>query len=199
MVELNTYVDEALLPTIALHVDGRRITITNSPQVVLLHKPRGVVCSHRRQKIRGKELPIVFDLLPGEYSRWFFAGRLDVNSEGLVVFSDDGDHIYALAHPSGGALKKYYLRTNRPLSTAERARCTRGIIDRGEKLRFVRMEPAALPAEYFVWLREGRNREIRRVIERLGVQVRRLVRLEMGPYRLGDLAPGKWVLQAKRE
>lgn len=197
VVELNTYVPESSLAKITLYIDGKRISIKNSSQVVLLHKPRGVVCSHRRQKIRGKELPIVFDFLPREYAHWFFAGRLDVSSEGLVVLSDDGDHIYALTHPSGGMLKKYYLRTNRPLSEAERARCISGIIDKNEKLCFARIESAALPAEYFVWLREGRNREIRRVMERLGVQVRRLVRLEMGPYSLGSLAPGKWILHPK--
>jgi pseudouridine synthase len=139
----------------------------------------------------------VFDLVPKEYATWFFAGRLDVSSEGLVVLSNDGDHIYALTHPAGGALKKYYVRTSRPLSEAERERTIKGIIDKGEKLRFVQIEPLALPAEYHVWLREGRNREIRRLMERVGVHVRRLVRLELGPYALGDLASGKWALHEK--
>ncbi len=180
-----------------LLVDGERIFVKTDTAVLLLNKPKGVVCSHRRQAIRGKHLQTVFDLVPAEYATWFFAGRLDVSSEGLVVLSNDGDHIYSLTHPTGGALKKYYVRTSRPLSPAECERTIKGIIDKGEKLRFVKIEPHALPAEYHVWLREGRNREIRRLMERVGVHVRRLVRLELGPYELGDLPSGKWVLHEK--
>lgn len=198
VTELNTSIAGDRLAETVLEVDGRRVFFVTDSEVLLINKPRGVVCSHRRQEIRGKELKTIFDLVPKEYASWFFAGRLDVTSEGLVVLSNDGDHIYALTHPTGGALKKYYVRTTRPLSQAERERCVKGIVDKGEKLRFVRIEPHALPAEYEVWLREGKNREIRRVIERLGVQVRRLIRLELGPYKLADLSPGEWQ-KAKKE
>ncbi len=196
--ELNTYVEEDKIAETVLMVDGERILLKSDTVVVLLNKPKGVVCSHRKQSIRGKTLPTIFDLVPGEYSTWIFAGRLDVSSEGLVVLSNDGDHIYALTHPAGGALKKYYVRTNRPLSEAERERSVKGITDKGEKLRFLQIEPLALPAEYHVWLREGRNREIRRLMERVGVHVRRLVRLELGPYSLGNLSPGRWIVHDKR-
>lgn len=197
VTELNSYIDEDKIAETVLLVDGERIFVKTDTAVVLLNKPKGVVCSHRKQAIRGKHLQTVFDLVPKEYATWFFAGRLDVSSEGLVVLSNDGDHIYALTHPAGGALKKYYVRTSRPLSEAERERTMKGIIDKGEKLRFVQIEPLALPAEYHVWLREGRNREIRRLMERVGVHVRRLVRLELGPYTLGELSSGKWILHEK--
>lgn len=198
VTELNCYIEADKIAETVLLVDGKRILVRTDTRVLLLNKPKGVVCSHRRQTIRGRQLQTVFDLVPAEYATWFFAGRLDVSSEGLVVLSNDGDHIYSLTHPTGGALKKYYLRTNRPLSSAECERTIKGIIDRGEKLRFVKMEPLALPSEYHVWLREGRNREIRRLMACLGVHVRRLIRLELGPYALGDLPTGKWVLQEKR-
>jgi 23S rRNA pseudouridine2605 synthase len=197
VTQLNTYINADDIAKCVLLVDGTRYTLEISSEVLLLNKPKGVVCSHRRQTIRGKLLQTIFDLVPQEYANWFFAGRLDVNSEGLVVLSNDGDHIYALTHPSCGVLKKYYVRTSRPLSEQERKRSITGIIDKQEKLRFVQIEQLPLPAEYHIWLREGRNREIRRLLERLGVQVRRLIRLELGPYALGDLPPGKWKLHKK--
>jgi 23S rRNA pseudouridine2605 synthase len=190
---LNTYIEENRLAKTELTVDGKRVFLQTDTQVILLNKPKGVVCSHRKQMIRGRQLETVFDLVPKQYANWFLAGRLDVNSEGLVVLSNDGDHIYELAHPSAGALKKYYVRTSRPLSEAERDRAIRGIIDKGEKLRFAKIKALALPAEYHVWLNEGRNREIRRLMQRFGVHVRRLVRLELGPYRLGELPSGAWI------
>lgn len=198
VTELNRYVEEDKIAETVLLVDGERVLVRTASAVLLLNKPRGVVCSHQKQSIRGKQLQTIFDLVPKEYANWFFAGRLDVSSEGLVLLSNDGDHIYALTHPAGGALKKYYVRTSRPLSEAERERTVKGIIDKGERLRFVEIEPLARPAEYHVWLREGRNREIRRLLERLGVHVRRLVRLELGPYSLDALASGQWILCEKR-
>ncbi|AFM12047.1 pseudouridine synthase [Turneriella parva] len=195
--DLNFYVDEQTLGTHLLSVDGKPVTLQAAAEVLLFHKPRGLVCSHKHQKERGKELRTIFDALPREYAAWFFAGRLDVNSEGLMVLSNDGDHIYALSHPSQRVLKKYRVQTTRPLSPAEMSRCLKGIIDKGEKLKFEKMTPGTVPAEYEVWLREGKNREIRRLIERLGVFIRKLVRLELGPYQLGTMAPGAYQLVAK--
>ena len=195
--DLNFYVDEDDLSGHNLTVDGKKITLVAGSEVLLFNKPRGLVCSHKHQKERGKELKTIFDALPREYAAWFFAGRLDVNSEGLMVLSNDGDHIYALSHPSQRVLKKYRVQTTRPLSPAELSRCLKGVIDKGEKLKFEKMTPGKLPAEYEVWLREGKNREIRRLIERLGVYIRKLTRLELGPYQLGELAPGAYQLVSK--
>lgn len=195
--DLNFYLDEGRLADHELSVDGKVIRIALSDEVLLFHKPRGLVCSHKHQKERGQELRTIFDELPPEYAAWFFAGRLDVNSEGLMVLSNDGDHIYDLSHPSKRVLKKYRVQTTRPLSAAEVSRCLKGIIDKGEKLKFEKMTPGSVPAEYEVWLREGKNREIRRLIERLGVFIRKLIRLELGPYVLGDMKPGAYHLVKK--
>lgn len=197
VTELNHYVDLRQARDLVLLVDGRPVALQSDAQVVLLHKPRGVVCSHRTQSIRGRRLQTVFDLVPAEYASWFFAGRLDVSSEGLVVLSNDGDHVFMLTHPTCGTLKQYAVRTSRPLSQDECRRALRGVTDKGERLRFEKMEPQAVPAEYHVWLTEGRNREIRRLLERLGVRVRRLVRLQLGPYALGALPVGQWIVQPK--
>ncbi len=198
IVDLNYSIAADQLPAITLTVDGKKVFLRGDDEVVLFNKPRGLVCSHKHQKERGKDLRTIFDALPREFASWFFAGRLDVNSEGLMVLSNDGDHIYALSHPSQRVLKKYRVQTTRPLSPAEISRCLKGIYDKGEKLKFEKMEPGAITAQYEVWLREGKNREIRRVIEKLGVFIRKLVRLELGPYQLGDLPSGEFVRMEKR-
>jgi len=204
ITELN-YSYEGDLAALDLKVDGKSIKLANENQVLLLHKPRGVVCSHRTQHIRGKPLKTIFDLVaaprPGsgttDFHSWFFAGRLDVSSEGLVLLSNDGDHVFALTHPSHGTLKKYFVRTSRPLSAAEILRAEKGVMDKGDKLRFEKVIPLATIAQYEVHLKEGKNREIRRVLERLGVYARQLVRTQLGPYELGDLKAGEFRLFEK--
>lgn len=156
-----------------------------------------MVSSHRSQKIRGKQLKTIFDFLPQQYKTWFFAGRLDVSSEGLMVLSNDGDHIFALSHPKNGVLKKYFVRTSRPISPAEMDRAVKGVMDKGEKLRFEKIIPLDKPAHYEMHLREGKNREIRRVLERLGVFARELRRTELGPYRLDAIRTGEYTITAK--
>ena len=197
VTELNFTVDEDNLAQIKLTVDGKPISLGGSDTVLLFNKPRGVVSSHRGQKIRGKELKTIFDYLPQQYKTWFFAGRLDVSSEGLMVLSNDGDHIFALSHPKNGVLKKYFVRTSRPMSPAETERAVKGVMDKGEKLRFEKVIPLDKPAHYEMHLKEGKNREIRRVLERLGVYARELRRTELGPYKLAGIKSGEYVTMAK--
>lgn len=192
ITDLNTTFSTTELQTLDIKIDGKRMRLESTDAVILLNKPRGVVSSHKRQLIQGKKLQTIFDLLPREYGKWFFAGRLDIESEGLIVLSNDGDHIFELTHPSSRVIKKYFLKTSRPLSKEECERTERGITDKGEKLRFTKITPHKTPAEFDVWLQEGKNREIRRVLERLGVHVRQLIRLELGPYKLEHILPGEW-------
>ena len=192
ITELNHAVAEETLGSLKLTVDGKPVTLVTDDVVLLFHKPKGVVCSHRTQKIRGKELKTIFDFLPAEYGTWFFAGRLDVSSSGLMVLSNDGDHIFGLSHPKHGVLKKYFVRTSRPLSPADITRAEKGVMDKGEKLKFEKVIPQSKPAHYEIHLKEGKNREIRRILERLGVFARELVRTELGPYLLEGIDPGKF-------
>jgi 23S rRNA pseudouridine2605 synthase len=193
ITELNHAIDEADLAQIHLTVDGKTIRLGGDDSVLLFNKPTGVICSHRTQRVRGKELKTIFDFLPKEYKTWFFAGRLDVSSSGLMVLSNDGDHIFALSHPKHGVLKKYYVRTSRPLSPADITRAEKGVMDKGERLRFEKVIPLDKPAHYEMHLSEGKNREIRRLLERLGVFARELVRTELGPYLLADIASGAFI------
>lgn len=189
---LNHRITEEALAKSKLTVDGREIPLSAEPSVIIFHKPTGVVCSHRRQNFRGTAIPTIFEFLPAEYQKWFFAGRLDVASSGLVVLSNDGDHIFALSHPSQGVIKTYHVHTSRPLSPAEMARLESGIWDRGELLRARKIQPLAQPAHYEIHLQEGKNRAIRRMLARCGVRVNALIRTRLGPYQLGALRPGEW-------
>lgn len=192
ITELNFALPLAALSTCVLTVDGKKIPLESESRVLLFHKPVGVICSHRSQMLRGKKLKTIFECLPAEYRAWFFAGRLDVSSSGLMVLSNDGDHIFTLSHPKHGVVKRYLVRTSRPLSPDECRRAEKGVYDKGEKLRFESIRALEKPAHYEILLREGRNREIRRVLERLGVFARELKRTDLGPYTLGDLKPGEF-------
>lgn len=192
ITELNYSLPVAELSACVLTVDGKKIHLESESRVLLFHKPVGVICSHRSQMLRGKKLKTLFECLPAEYRAWFFAGRLDVSSSGLMVLSNDGDHIYTLSHPKHGVVKRYLVRTSRPLSPDECRRAEKGVYDKGEKLRFESIRALEKPAHYEILLREGRNREIRRVLERLGVFARELKRTDLGPYTLGDLKPGEF-------
>jgi len=189
---LNFSVPENALPTLSLVVDGKKIPFVQNENVLLFHKPTGVVSSHRSQKIRGKTLPTIYDLLPPKYKAWFFAGRLDISSSGLIVLSMDGNHIYNLSHPKFGVTKVYHLHTSRPLSKEEMAKAEKGVLDKGERLRFEKITGLDKPAHYEVSLKEGKNREIRRVVEKFGVYVRALKRIKLGPYSLDALAPKEY-------
>lgn len=197
ITELNHSIEESDIAKIRLTVDGKEIPLTTSHSVLLLNKPTGVVCSHRTQRVRGKDLPTIFDLIPAEYKSWFFAGRLDVSSGGLIVLSNDGDHIFELSHPKHGVLKKYFVRTSRPLSPADISRAEKGVMDKGERLKLEKVIPLDKPAHYEMHLKEGKNREIRRLLERLGVYARELTRTELGPYVLGQLKSGEFMPSKK--
>lgn len=199
ITELNYAVDANKIPLLNLTIDGKRIAMEfHSDKVLLFHKPTGVVSSHRTQKIRGKELKTIYDFLPVKYKTWFFAGRLDISSSGLMVLSNDGDHIFQLSHPKFGALKKYFVRTSRPLSNDEIIKIQKGVFDKGEKLRFEKCIALDKPAHYEIHLKEGKNREIRRVLEKVGVFARELRRTELGPYALETIPVGGFLLTEKK-
>lgn len=166
----------------SLIINGEEIGLSAQKEVVLLNKPAGYVCSHREQKNKKS----IFRLLPHSMQKYYFAGRLDEDSRGLVVLSNDGDFIYRLSHPSQNTHKLYRLQTNRPLSPDEQKRAMQGVFDRGEKLYLHKITPLKKITRYEIELTRGKNREIRRVIERLGARVADLQRVEMGKYKLKE-------------
>lgn len=171
-------------------VDGRPVRLPAVHTYILLHKPRGVVSTVRDTHGR----PTVLDLVPSA-SRLYPVGRLDLESEGLMLLTDDGEVALRLTHPRYGQTKEYHVKVRGHPGRETLQRWREGIVIEGEK---------TLPAEVAVlrretdgtWLRvvlrEGRKREIRRVAEALGHPVQRLIRLRLGPLELGHLKPGEW-------
>ncbi len=161
-----------------------------APRVFALHKPRGVVVS----TVHERNAPIALDLLPAPYRTWFAVGRLDRDSEGLLLFCNDARVAQRLMDPGG--VPKVYLVTVRGLpdeGDLEPLRRGDGSLD-GRPLRPIEARLLGKAprggTRLEVVLHEGRNRQIRRVFARLGLKVRRLVRTTIGPVGLEDLAPG---------
>ncbi len=168
--------------------DGVRVPPPNMEKIYLvLHKPRGYVCTHSDPHAAHRAVELID--LPGR--RLIAAGRLDKESEGMLVFSDDGDFIFRLSHPSCGALKRYEVETDRELSSAALEKIRSGIEDDGEFLRPESVRKIA-PRHYEFILREGKKREIRRLTASCGARTLRLCRRAIGQVELGDLPAGSW-------
>jgi len=169
-------------------LDGRPVKRVGSFVYVMLHKPRGYVCTSEDPHAPKKALDLID--LPGV--RLVSAGRLDKNSEGLILFSNDGAWIERLTHPRHGTRKTYQVTTDRPLSPADiRLLTTTGVQNDGETLRALSIRAEA-PGRYIFVLGEGKNREIRRMMESLDNRTRRLKRIAVGNLRLGGLPMGQW-------
>lgn len=171
-------------------VDGVPLAAPEPPRVWLYHKPEGLVTTARDEQGR----PTVFDHLPEDLPRVMTIGRLDLNSEGLLLLTNDGALKRRLELPSTGWLRKYRVRVNgRPEdSTFDPLR--KGIVIEGEAFQPMTVtldRQQGANAWLTVGLREGRNREVRRAMEAVGLSVNRLIRVSYGPFQLGDLKPGE--------
>ncbi len=177
-------------------VDGREVS-PQAPMWVMLHKPPGYVTT--RDDPRGR--PTVYDLLPARFDSLFHVGRLDLDSEGLLLLTNEGDVAHRLMHPSGEVDRVYRVDVEGVLSRAERSRLLDGIeledgLARAHEVEVIG-ETASGPgggpgARVRVVMREGRKREVRRLFDAVGHPVRRLVRERLGPVTLGGLPPGEW-------
>jgi 23S rRNA pseudouridine2605 synthase len=176
-------------------LDGRPLELGSKSRgrVLIYNKPEGELVT--RSDPQGR--PTVFTRLPP--GRWIAVGRLDINSAGLLLFTEDGELANRLMHPRYGLEREYAVRVQGTLGAAELERLTRGVELEDGWASFKRIVPAD-PRErasanrwYRVTLAEGRNREVRRMFEALGVRVSRLLRVRYGAIELPrDLAPGQW-------
>jgi len=183
--ELGTRVDPSRQE---IRVDGQPLP---RPRLVhyAVHKPPGVVSTSRDPGGR----PRVIDLVPGEHARLFCVGRLDLSSEGLILVTNDGELANLLTHPRYGMEKTYRVQVaGRPEPEVLR-QLRRGVrlaegVARAESVRVRSYHKESSYLE--IVLREGRNREIRRMLAKTGHKVLKLVRIAVGPVRLGKLPPG---------
>jgi 23S rRNA pseudouridine2605 synthase len=182
--------------TDTITVRGRPIPPDTSPRVTLLmNKPRGYVCTNRDPA--HPDAGTVFALLPRPYQklRLYCAGRLDKDSEGLLVLTNDGDLAQRLTHPSGGIVKRYQVTVHRDFDPAIIPRLLKGIESEGEHLYALKVIPARTgpnaPWRFEIHLDQGHKREIRRLLEYHGYYVKRLRRVQIGDLVLRRLGPGQ--------
>ncbi len=183
-------------------VSGKPVRTTQQPRVtVVVNKPRGLVCSNDDPH----HADTVFQLLPREYARFrfFCAGRLDLDSEGLVVLTTDGDLAHRLMHPSQTVVKRYHVTLAKPFPAARLIQLVRGVVIEGERLQVERaalVNPKADNAAYDldVHMHHGKKREIRQLFLALGYEVKRLRRYQIGalgvkgiPLRAGKVLSNK--------
>jgi 23S rRNA pseudouridine2605 synthase len=197
IAEGRVMVDGAVLTTPAvavsaaneIRVDGKPLPARERTRLWRYHKPPGLVTSHRDEKGR----PTVFEALPEGLPRLISVGRLDLNSEGLLLLTNDGSLARRLELPSTGWLRRYKVRVHGTVAPEQLATLEKGIVIEGVSYGPIRAEferQQGSNAWVALALREGKNREVRRVLEYLGLQVTRLIRLSYGPFQLGNLARG---------
>ena len=175
-------------------VDGR-VVEPEPPRWVMLHKPAGYVTT--RDDPFGR--PTVYDLLPDRFESLFHVGRLDLDSEGLLLLSNEGGVANRLMHPSSEVDRVYRIEIEGELGRDDRARLLDGVeLEDGparahavETLGAVK-ESGSPGSAVRVVMREGRKREVRRLFDAVGHPVHRLVRERLGPVRLGELPEGEW-------
>jgi 23S rRNA pseudouridine2605 synthase len=176
-------------PADAITVDGRPLPRRERTRLFLYHKPRGLLTT----RVDPDGRPTVFGALPKNLPRLVAVGRLDLNTEGLLLLTNDGGLARVLELPSTGWLRRYRVRAHGRITQAELDSLKGGMTIDG--MRYGPVE-ATLDREQGsnVWLtfaiREGKNREVRNVLNALGLEVARLIRLSFGPFQLGDIAEG---------
>lgn len=177
-------------PQDTVTIDGRPLTTKTTATTILLNKPRGYVCSRRKQG----ELPTIYALLPKQYHHLKPVGRLDADSSGVLLLSDDGELAFRMTHPKFAKQKRYLVTLDTPLQPLHRQM----IADFGVQLPD---GPSQLGLErqhdgddkrWIVTMSQGRNRQIRRTFRALGYTVTKLHRTDFGPYSLGDIKPGSF-------
>ena len=174
-------------------VDGRLVRAAPA-LTVMLHKPAGFVSTRKDEDARAT----VFDVLPQKFSRLFNVGRLDAQTEGLLLLTNDGDLAQALTHPRYETDKEYEVTLDRPWDPALAPKLLRGILLDGQRARIARLHSIS-PTRLRVVLQQGINRQIRRMFETVGYRVKHLLRVRVGNLRLGDLPRGHWRVLTKRE
>lgn len=171
-------------------VDGKKVANKTEYQYIAINKPIGYVCSRRQQG----DHPTIYELLPKEYHNLKTVGRLDRDSSGIILLSNDGDFTYKMTHPSFNKVKIYNVRLAADLAPLHQQMISDyGVTleDGVSKFQLERMSETNR-TDWIVTMHEGRNRQIRRTFGSLGYTVIKLHRTNFGNYSVGDIQPGKF-------
>lgn len=180
-------------------LDGKPVGLAEKRVVLILHKPRGVVSTSSDPQGR----KTVQDLVSDVSARLYHVGRLDINSEGLLLMTNDGALAYRMTHPKFQVEKTYYAVCDGNLTAGEIARLVNGVELEDGMTAPARVERAGRTvrgdSSFIITIREGRNRQVRRMIEAVGHRTLRLKRERFGPLSLGGLKPGEYRVLTEAE
>jgi 23S rRNA pseudouridine2605 synthase len=187
--------DFSVQPTAQDHVKvGGKLLRVDPLVTIILHKPPGFVSTKSDPNARDT----IFDLLPRKFPRIFNIGRLDAQSEGLLLLTNDGELAQRLTHPRYKIDKEYEITLDRAWDPVLASKLVRGIYLDGQRAQIAKLR-LVTPTKLRVVLRQGINRQIRRMFHAVGYETKRLVRIRVGNLRLGDLPPGHWRPLTKSE
>lgn len=181
------------MPGDHVKVNGKMVRV-DPPLTIMLHKPAGFVST--RKDVHARDT--IFDLLPAKFRRLFNVGRLDAQTEGLLLLTNDGDLAQRLTHPRFKIDKEYEVNLDRPWDPALTTKLLKGIILDGKRARIEHVH-SVTPTHLRIVLRQGINRQVRRMFETFDYRVKNLVRTRVGSLRLGDLPCGHWRPLSKGE
>ena len=177
-------------PDANIQINGQPLPARETVRLWRYHKPRGRLTTHADPEGR----PTIFADLPDDLRHAKTIGRLDMNSEGLLLLTNDGDVARRLELPATGWLRQYRVRVHGRIEPEELKKLAEGVIIDGTRFRPARAElevQKGSNAWLTISLREGKNREVRRLMEHLGHTVTRLIRTSYGPFQLGNLPRGQ--------
>ena len=174
-------------------VDGKLVQVAPA-LTIMLNKPAGFVST--RKDLHARDT--VFDLLPEKFSRLFTIGRLDTQTQGLLLLTNDGELAQRLTHPRFKIDKQYEVTLDRPWDPALAPKLKHGILLDGQRAKIAELRSVS-PTRLRVTLRQGINRQIRRMFQAVGYRVEDLLRVRVGNLRLGNLPHGHWRALTKHE
>lgn len=177
-----------ITPESKVRLGDEEVRFENRYVYVMMNKPAGFVCSRKRQG----ETPTIYELLPEKYQKLKTVGRLDKDSSGLILFTNDGDFAYRMTHPKFSKTKVYHVELNHELEPLHQQMIADfGVMlpDGVSKLGLTRLRETDRFG-FEVEMSEGRNRQIRRTFAALGYEVKKLHRISFGKYNLGELKTG---------
>lgn len=173
-----------------ISLDNKKLVLKDF-EYLLINKPIGYVCS---QKAQGG-YPTIYELIPEKYRHLQVAGRLDQDSSGLVILTNDGQYAYQLTHPKFEVTKTYKIKLNKELETEDKERIIEGVqLEDGTS----KLNLQGQNKQWIVSMHEGRNRQIRRTFDQLSYSITELHRTKHGKYQLDDLATGEYKLVNKQ-